>query len=129
VLPTLAEFFSQGEMEKIKIQIEKAAQAMLVLTIPIAIIAAVVIFPVVQSLLGFAPSEALRVVTVTRIFLLGDYGACARGVICALVLCYAKAPHSIAGLSDHVCSLLGFKCGFDAILAGGGHRCRQYHRL
>jgi len=74
VLPTLAELFSQGEMEQLKTQIEKAAQAMLALTIPVAVIAAAVILPVVQALLGFAPADALRVATVTRIFLLGIIG-------------------------------------------------------
>ena len=74
VLPTLSEFFNQGKMDQFKSQIEKAARAMLTLTIPIAIIAAVVILPVVQTLLGFTLSDAMWVAAVTRIFLLGIVG-------------------------------------------------------
>jgi putative peptidoglycan lipid II flippase len=74
MLPTLSEFFNQGKMEQFKIQIEKAARAMLTLTIPIAVIAAVVILPVVQTLLGFTLSDAMWVASVTRIFLLGIVG-------------------------------------------------------
>jgi putative peptidoglycan lipid II flippase len=74
VLPTLSEFFNQGKMEQFKTQIEKAARAMLTLTIPIAIIATVVILPVVQTLLGFTLSDAMWVAAVTRIFLLGIVG-------------------------------------------------------
>ncbi|HAE85448.1 MAG TPA: murein biosynthesis integral membrane protein MurJ [Anaerolineaceae bacterium] len=74
VLPTLSEFFNQGEIERFKAQIEKAAQAMLTLTIPIAAIGAVVILPVIQALLGFTLSEAARVAVVTRIFLFGIMG-------------------------------------------------------
>ncbi|HBG59428.1 MAG TPA: murein biosynthesis integral membrane protein MurJ [Anaerolineaceae bacterium] len=74
VLPTLSEFINQGKMDQFKTQIEKAARAMLTLTIPIAIIAAVVILPVVQTLLGFTLSDAMWVAAVTRIFLLGIVG-------------------------------------------------------
>ena len=74
VLPTLSEFFNQGKMEQFKTQIEKAARSMLTLTIPIAVIAAVVILPVIQTFLGFTLSDATRVAAVTRIFLLGIVG-------------------------------------------------------
>jgi len=74
VLPTLSEFFNQGKMEQFKTQIEKAARSMLTLTIPIAVIAAVVILPVIQTLLGFTLSDATWVAAVTRIFLLGIVG-------------------------------------------------------
>ena len=61
-------------MEQFKTQIEKAARSMLTLTIPIAVIAAVVILPVIQTLLGFTLSDATWVAAVTRIFLLGIVG-------------------------------------------------------
>ncbi|MGI6250499.1 MAG: murein biosynthesis integral membrane protein MurJ [Anaerolineaceae bacterium] len=74
VLPTLAEYFSIGKMEDMRKQIERAGQVMLALTIPIAIIASVVIQPVVQGFLGFTPEQSNMVAQVTRIFLVGIIG-------------------------------------------------------
>lgn len=74
VLPTLAELFSQSAFEQLKTKVERAAQAMLVLTIPIAVIAGIVIQPVIQLLLGLDPADTARVVLVTRVFLLGISG-------------------------------------------------------
>lgn len=88
VLPTLAEFFSRVQLEQLKEQIEKAAQAILALTIPIAVIAAAVILPVIQSLLGFEAIDALRVANVTRIFLLGIIGH-------ALIELYVRSFYSM----------------------------------
>lgn len=74
VLPTLAEYFSIGKMEDMRKQIERAGQVMLALTIPIAIIASVVIQPVVQGFLGFTSEQSNMVAQVTRIFLVGIIG-------------------------------------------------------
>ncbi|HOA20924.1 MAG TPA: murein biosynthesis integral membrane protein MurJ [Anaerolineaceae bacterium] len=74
VLPTLAELFSQSAFEDLKAKIEKVAQVMLALTIPIAVVAGIVIQPLIQVLLGLEPADTARVVLVTRVFLLGISG-------------------------------------------------------
>lgn len=74
ILPTLSEYFSGNKLENFKQKLERAGQVMLGLTIPIALIAAVIILPLIQTMLGFDVSETLRVGEVTRIFLLGIIG-------------------------------------------------------
>lgn len=74
ILPTLSELFSNNEFDKLKERIERAAQVMLSLTIPVAVIAGAVIFPVIQTVFGFDQADSLRVTQVTRIFLLGIIG-------------------------------------------------------
>ncbi len=74
VLPTLAELFSQQAFSQLKAKIERAGQVMLAPTIPIAVIAGVVIQPLIQALLGLEAADTARVVLVTRVFLLGISG-------------------------------------------------------
>lgn len=74
ILPTLSELYSNNEFDKLKERIERAAQVMLALTIPVAVIAGAVIFPVIQTVFGFDQADSLRVTQVTRIFLLGIIG-------------------------------------------------------
>ena len=74
ILPTLAEIFSSGNMSELRARIERAAQAMLSLTIPVAVIAGVVILPVIQRLLSLELAQAQRVSSVTQIFLIGIIG-------------------------------------------------------
>ncbi|MFZ3150348.1 MAG: murein biosynthesis integral membrane protein MurJ [Anaerolineaceae bacterium] len=74
ILPTLSELFSNNEFDKLREKIERAAQVMLALTIPVAVIAGAVIFPVIQTVFGFDQADSLRVTQVARIFLLGIVG-------------------------------------------------------
>ncbi len=74
ILPTLAELFTNNAMPEFKSRVERAAKVMLAMTIPIAVIAGVVIEPVIQTLFGFDIADTLRVANVTRIFLLGIIG-------------------------------------------------------
>ncbi|HNW94877.1 MAG TPA: murein biosynthesis integral membrane protein MurJ [Anaerolineaceae bacterium] len=74
ILPTLAELFSQQAFPQLKTKVERAGQVMLALTIPIAVIAGLVIQPLIQLLLGLGPADTARVVLVTRVFLLGISG-------------------------------------------------------
>ncbi|MDD2522457.1 MAG: murein biosynthesis integral membrane protein MurJ [Anaerolineaceae bacterium] len=74
ILPTLSEFFSSERFDEMKEKIERAAQVMLALTIPIAIVAGVVLTPAVQAFLGLDPLDTARVVDVSRIFLIGIVG-------------------------------------------------------
>ncbi len=74
ILPTLSELFSSERFDELKDKIERAAQVMLALTIPIAIIAGVVLQPAVQAFLGLDPSDTMRVVDVSRIYLIGIVG-------------------------------------------------------
>lgn len=74
ILPTLAELFSSKQFDELKVKIERASQVMLALTIPVAIIAGVVLFPVVSVFLGLDAADTARVVDVSRIFLIGIVG-------------------------------------------------------
>lgn len=70
VLPTLSEFFNNGQFDAFKEKIERATKVMLVLTIPIAVIAAVIVEPAVALFIrGLDAAGIARVVLVTRIFL------------------------------------------------------------
>ncbi|MEL7627079.1 MAG: murein biosynthesis integral membrane protein MurJ [Anaerolineaceae bacterium] len=74
ILPTLSELFSSEKFDEFKAKIERAAQVMLALTIPIAIIAGVILTPAIQAFLGLDPVDTARVVDVSRIFLIGIVG-------------------------------------------------------
>ena len=74
ILPTLSEFFVDEKFFEFKEKIERAVQVMLGLTIPVAIIAGVVLQPAIQVFLGLEPVETARVVEVSRIFLIGIVG-------------------------------------------------------
>ena len=74
ILPTLSEFFVDEKFVEFKEKIERAVQVMLGLTIPVAIIAGVVLQPAIQAFLGLEPVETARVVEVSRIFLVGIVG-------------------------------------------------------
>jgi putative peptidoglycan lipid II flippase len=71
ILPTLSELFSSDRFDELKNKIERAGQVMLALTIPVAIIAGVVLQPAIQSFLGLDTVDTARVVDVSRIFLIG----------------------------------------------------------
>lgn len=74
ILPTLSELFSNQQFDEMKGKIERAAKVMLTLTVPIAIIAGVVLLPAIRLLLGLDESSTARVVTVSQIYLLGIVG-------------------------------------------------------
>ena len=74
ILPTLSELFSSERFDELKEKIERAGQVMLALTIPVAVIAGVVLYPVIQVFLGLDAVDTARVVDVSRIFLIGIIG-------------------------------------------------------
>lgn len=74
ILPTLSELFSNERFDELKVKIERTTQVMLALTIPVAIIAGVVLFPAISVFLGLNEFDTMRVVDVSRIFLLGIVG-------------------------------------------------------
>jgi len=74
ILPTLSELFSSERFEEFKDKIERAGKVMLALTIPVAIVAGVVLQPAIQALLGLDAVDTARVVDVSRIFLIGIVG-------------------------------------------------------
>lgn len=74
ILPTLSELFSSERFDALKLKIERAGQIMLVLTIPVAIIAGVILYPAIKVFLGLDALETLRVVDVSRLFLIGIVG-------------------------------------------------------
>ena len=74
ILPTLSEMFSNQQFDAIKLKIERAARVMLTLTVPIAIIAGMVLLPLIRSFLGLEESATMRVVNVSQVFLLGIVG-------------------------------------------------------
>ena len=74
ILPTLSEMFSNQQFDDMKVKIERAARVMLTLTVPIAIIAGMVLLPLIRSFLGLEESATMRVVNVSQVFLVGIVG-------------------------------------------------------
>jgi putative peptidoglycan lipid II flippase len=74
ILPTLSELFSSERFDELKEKIERAGKVMLALTIPVAIVAGVVLTPAIQAFLGLEPADTARVVDVSRIYLIGIVG-------------------------------------------------------
>ena len=74
ILPTLSEMFSNQQFDALKDKIERAARVMLKLTVPIAIIAGMVLVPLIRSFLGLEETATMRVVNVSQVFLLGIVG-------------------------------------------------------
>lgn len=74
ILPTLSELFAGEKFEEFKIKVERTTKVMLGLTIPIAIIAGVVLAPVVGTFLGLDAAGTAMVVNVSRIYLVGIVG-------------------------------------------------------
>jgi putative peptidoglycan lipid II flippase len=75
VLPTLSELFNNERFDEFKAKIEHATKVMLVLTIPVAVIAAVVVEPAIAVFIrGLDAQGIARVTLVTRIFLAGIIG-------------------------------------------------------
>jgi len=74
ILPTLSEMFSNQQFDALKMKIERAAKVMLTLTVPIAIIAGMVLLPLIRGFLGLEETATMRVVNVSQVFLLGIVG-------------------------------------------------------
>ncbi len=74
ILPTLSEMFGSGQFDAMKEKIERAARVMLTLTVPIAIIAGMVLLPLIRLFLGLEETATIRVVNVSQVFLLGIVG-------------------------------------------------------
>ena len=74
VLPTLSELFTNERFNALKEKIENAVQVMLGLTIPVAIVAGVVLTPAISALLPLDAMATARVVEVSLIFLIGIVG-------------------------------------------------------
>lgn len=71
ILPTLSEQMARGETEAFTETINRAVKVIITLTIPIAVLLAVAIRPIVQTLLGFDAAGTELVVLATRAYLLG----------------------------------------------------------
>ena len=74
ILPTLSEMFSNQQFDAMKLKIERAARVMLTLTVPIAIIAGMVLLPLIRSFLGLEETATMRVVNASQVFLVGIVG-------------------------------------------------------
>ncbi|MEA4812140.1 MAG: murein biosynthesis integral membrane protein MurJ [Anaerolineaceae bacterium] len=74
VLPTLAELFASKELALMASKIERAAKIMLATTVPVAMVAGMVLPPVLGRFFGFSSAETMRVVEVSRIFMIGIVG-------------------------------------------------------
>ena len=74
ILPTLSELFASKQFDLLATKIEKAGRIMLALTIPIAVVAGVVLSPLVERFFGFSAADTQRVVDVSRVFMVGIIG-------------------------------------------------------
>jgi putative peptidoglycan lipid II flippase len=74
LLPSLAEFFTNEETQRFQETINQALRVMLALTLPVAVLLAVTVRPLVQMVFQFETIETEMVVWATRAFLLGLAG-------------------------------------------------------
>ncbi len=74
ILPTLSEMFGNKQFDDMKLKIERAARVMLTLTVPIAVIAGLVLLPLIRFFLGLEETATMRVVNASQVFLLGIVG-------------------------------------------------------
>lgn len=74
LLPSLAEYLVRGEEKRFQETVNRALRVMLALTLPIAVLLAVTIRPLVQFIFHFEAFETEMVVWATRAFLLGLTG-------------------------------------------------------
>jgi putative peptidoglycan lipid II flippase len=74
LLPTISELLARGEKDKFSETINQAARAMLAMTIPVAILLAVGLRPLVQFAFSFSAEGTGLVVLATRAYLLGLVG-------------------------------------------------------
>ena len=74
LLPSLSEYFTNEERQRFQDTINRALRVMLALTLPVAVLLAVTIRPLVQVVFQFEPAETEMVVWATRAFLLGLVG-------------------------------------------------------
>jgi len=74
LLPSLSEYLTNGEIQRFQDTINRALRVMLALTLPIAVLLAVAIRPLVQVVFQFQPAETEMLVWATRAFLLGLAG-------------------------------------------------------
>jgi putative peptidoglycan lipid II flippase len=66
--------FGNKQFDAMKEKIERAARVMLTLTVPIAIIAGLVLLPLIRLFLGLEETATMRVVNASQVFLLGIVG-------------------------------------------------------
>ncbi|MCE5207058.1 MAG: murein biosynthesis integral membrane protein MurJ [Chloroflexi bacterium] len=74
LLPTISEMFARGEMDRFKTSINSAVRTMIALTIPTAMILAVVIKPLVKLAFDYDDAGTDMIVLATRIYLAGLAG-------------------------------------------------------
>jgi putative peptidoglycan lipid II flippase len=74
LLPSLSEYLTLDERDRFRETVNRALRVMLAFTVPIAVLMAVAIRPLVQIVFGFGPAETELVVWCTRAFLLGLTG-------------------------------------------------------
>ena len=74
LLPTIAEIFARGELDKFNKTLNGAIRAMLAFTIPCAFLIAAGIAPLVQVVFDFSPEGTAMVVWAARAYLLGLAG-------------------------------------------------------
>jgi putative peptidoglycan lipid II flippase len=74
LLPSLSEYLTKQEYQRFQETVNRALRVMLAFTLPIAVLLAVAIRPIVQIIFGFGPAETEMVVWSTRAFLLGLTG-------------------------------------------------------
>lgn len=74
LLPSLSEYITRGEKETFRDTVNRALRVMLAFTLPIAVLLAVNIRPLIGIVFNFDPQETEMVVWATRAFLLGLVG-------------------------------------------------------
>ena len=121
VLPTLSELFNSKQFDAFKEKIEGATKVMLVLTIPVAIIAAIVIEPAVAVFIrGLDQAGVARVVLVSRIFLAGIIGHSLVELFARSFYAQQKPFIPMLGAAVTLVIFIGGGFGLIALLPGWG---------
>jgi putative peptidoglycan lipid II flippase len=121
VLPTLSELFNSERFDAFKEKIEHATKVMLVLTIPVAVIAAVVVEPAIAVFIrGLDAQGIARVVLVSRIFLAGIIGHSLVELLARSFYAQQKPLVPMLGAGLTLAIYVGAGFGLRALLPGWG---------
>lgn len=121
VLPTLSELFNSERFDAFKEKIEHATKVMLVLTIPVAVIAAVVVEPAIAVFIrGLDAQGIARVVLVSRIFLAGIIGHSLVELFARSFYAQQKPLVPMLGAGLTLAIFVGAGFGLRALLPGWG---------
>ncbi len=74
LLPTLSEYVAKQDWTAFKARIENAVQVLIAITLPIAVILAISLLPLIEIAFGFNANDSMKVLFTTQAYLVGLLG-------------------------------------------------------